>query len=319
MENLSKQYKIIKKGKGAFGTFFNKNYYYLQALKDMTFQIERNDIVGYIGPNGAGKSTTIKLLAGILQPDQGRCIIDGRVPWESRKEHVRNIGVMFGQKSQLLWDLPPIDTYEMLKGIYRLNEAEYQKMLSLLSDMLMLDDLLHKPVRQMSLGQRTRCELAATFIHCPKMVFLDEPTLGLDIEGKKQFHSFIRAINKSLNVTVFVTTHDLDDVESLCNKLIIINEGKLYFNNTMERLYHDYALGSKVYIESKAQQTLTLPPYVTIDSVKGQTTVVNIDPSVDVGVAIGVIAQSNSIYSIYAEKPRIEDIILAIYKKMKTG
>ena len=317
VENLSKQYKIIKKGKGILRPFFGNNYYYLQALKEITFKIEKNDIVGYIGPNGAGKSTTIKLLAGILQPDEGRCVIDGRVPWEARKEYVRTIGVMFGQKSQLLWDLPPIDTYEMLAGIYRINKTEYQKMLNLLCNLLDLDSLLYKPVRQMSLGQRMRCELAATFIHCPKIVFLDEPTLGIDIEGKKQFHSFIKTINKSLNVTFFITTHDLNDVESLCNRLIIINEGELYFNNTLERLYSEYAIGSKIYIKSEGQRLLNLPSYVAIDSVKDQVTVVNVDPSVDVGLAISEIAQSNSIYSIYAERPKIENIILAIYKEMR--
>ncbi|WP_187355405.1 ABC transporter ATP-binding protein [Paenibacillus tengchongensis] len=319
VKGLSKKYKVFKrtpkKGIHKFSSLFSKNEFEsVDAIKNLSFTIEKQDIVGYIGPNGAGKSTTIKLLAGILQPDSGTCLVDGEIPWKSRKEYVKNIGVMFGQRSQLLWDLPAKDSFEMLKGIYKLSEAEYNESLALLIRMLSIEELINTPVRQLSLGQRVRCELAATFLHRPKLVFLDEPTIGIDIEMKKKFHNFIKEINEVMGVTIFITTHDLDDIQSLCNKLIIINKGEIYFNDKIDKLFSDYFVEKKVYVELAEDEELVVPPKARINKREGRNVVVVVEDSGIVGNVINSIARDNNILNIYVEKLDIEDIILKIYK-----
>ena len=221
VKHIKKTFKVPIKSDGKFGalkTFFNRKYNYIKAISDISFSIKKGEIVGYIGPNGAGKSTTIKILSGILVPDSGNVVIDKMTPWVDRKKYVSKIGVVFGQRSQLWWDIPAIDSFNLLKDIYKLEDSEYQKTLNELIELLNLKDIINIPVRQLSLGNRMKCEIAASLIHRPKILFLDEPTIGLDAVSKKIVREFIKKINKQNKVTVILTTHDMaQDIRSYFN------------------------------------------------------------------------------------------------------
>ncbi|MBC1333084.1 ABC transporter ATP-binding protein [Listeria booriae] len=286
-------------------------------MKNLSFEVKKGDIIGYIGPNGAGKSTTIKLLAGILYPDSGTCIVDEKSPWVDWKKYVKDIGVMFGQRSQLTWDLPVKDSYDLLRDIYNLREADYTRTLGNLVKKLNLEELLHVPVRQLSLGQRVRCELVATFLHEPKLVFLDEPTIGIDIEMKREFHKFVKEINQELGTTIFITTHDLDDIKSLCNRLLIINKGEIFFNGTLEELFTEFYIEEKIFVELLAGTAYRLPENVRIIEKEGNWLVVSVSEKGMTGKVIKEIVQNNAVVNIYPEQNKIEDIILDIYTQMK--
>ena len=218
LEGVSKTYKIAKRTTGlmsAAKSLFHREFTTVEALKDISFSIGAGEIVGYIGPNGAGKSTTIKIMSGILVPDTGTCTIMGYTPWKNRTDYVKNIGVVFGQRSQLWWDVPVMDSFELLKDIYKVPQQEYKTTIDLLIETLELQDLIHSPVRQLSLGQRMRCEIAASLIHNPKILFLDEPTIGLDAVSKIAVRQFVKLINKEKGVSVILTTHDMNDIGNL--------------------------------------------------------------------------------------------------------
>lgn len=318
VDNLCKEYKI-KKRKEHFWQVTHKES--VKALKGVSFDVDKGDIIGYIGPNGSGKSTTIKLLAGILRPDSGTCEVNGCIPWETRKSYVRNIGVMFGQRSQLLWDLPARDSFIMLKDIYRLKEEEFEKTLAMLIEMLDISELMEKPIRQMSLGQRMKCEFAATFIHNPELVFLDEPTIGMDVEVKDTFRKFILGVNKKLGTTIFITSHDLGDIQAVCNKLLILNKGEVYYKGTVQGLIERNYVKQRIFIEMEKEVEIILPKEVKILHYDRNKYLVEVIENRNVGEIINNIAKNNHIINIYAEKIGLEDIILEIYKdlKPKTG
>lgn len=237
--NLGKSFKVSKRSSGfraALKHFVKRETETIHALKDVSFHIKSGELVGYIGPNGAGKSTTVKIMSGILTPSSGECVIDGKIPYKQRREHVANIGVVFGQRSQLWWDVPVIDSFELLKDIYKINPQDYLKMKTELVEKLDLEDLLNVPVRQLSLGQRMRCEIAASLLHNPPVLFLDEPTIGLDAVSKLAVRKFIRQINENFNTTVILTTHDMDDIEALCHRIIVIGKGTILFDGNIEGL-----------------------------------------------------------------------------------
>ncbi|MBC1284184.1 ATP-binding cassette domain-containing protein [Listeria booriae] len=318
VRNLSKDYKVYKSEGNTFLNLFKKrDYKVVHAVKNLSFDVKKGDIIGYIGPNGAGKSKTIKLLAGILYPDSGTCIVDEKSPWVDRKKYVKDIGVMFGQRSQLTWDLPVKDSYDLLRDIYNLREADYARTLANLVKKLNLEELLHVPVRQLSLGQRVRCELVATFLHEPKLVFLDEPTIGIDIEMKREFHKFVKEINQELGTTIFITTHDLDDIKSLCNRLLIINKGEIFFNGTLEELFTEFYIEEKIFVELLAGTAYRLPENVRIIEKEGNRLVVSVSEKGMTGKMIKEIVQNNAVVNIYPEQNKIEDIILDIYTQMK--
>lgn len=242
-QHISKTYKVSKRDAGfssAFKALFHKEYEYVHALNDVSFTIPDGEMVGYIGPNGAGKSSTIKILSGILTPEEGTCCINGLIPWKNRIEHVKNIGVVFGQRSQLWWDVPVLDSFELLKEIYRISPFTYNQNLEQLCGMLNLSELLKTPVRQLSLGQRMRCELAASLLHDPAILFLDEPTIGLDAVSKLAVRDFILKINKEKNTTVILTTHDMQDIEALTRRIILIGKGRILLDGNIHDIKNGF-------------------------------------------------------------------------------
>ncbi|WMB28733.1 ATP-binding cassette domain-containing protein [Streptococcus didelphis] len=244
VNHISKEFKIAKREAGFISTgksLFKKNYETIRALNDISFQIKEGEIVGYIGPNGAGKSTSIKIMSGILVPDKGHCEINGLVPWKDRKAFVRSIGVVFGQRSQLWWEVPVADSFQPIKDIYDVDDKVYKRQIDLLSEKLSIGDLLKVPVRQLSLGQRMRCEIAASLIHKPSVLFLDEPTIGLDAISKLAVRQFIKEINQEQKTTVILTTHDMQDIEALSSRIILIGKGSILLDGSMETLKEKYS------------------------------------------------------------------------------
>ena len=230
MKGISKTYRVRRREAGlgnAVRSLFSQEYTEIPALKSMSFTIPDGQIVGYIGPNGAGKSTTIKILSGILRPDGGMCSVDGLVPWEDRREHVARLGVVFGQRSQLWWDVPVMESFLLLRDIYRVPEGSFRENLERLTGLLDLEDLVRTPARMLSLGQRMRCEIAAALLPGPQVLFLDEPTIGLDAVSKLKVRSFILEQNRLCGTTVLLTTHDMQDIDALCSRVLLIGKGQL--------------------------------------------------------------------------------------------
>lgn len=264
MEHVCKSYKVAKRNAGlkeACKALFRRETEIINALSDVSFTIEDGEMVGYIGPNGAGKSSTIKILSGILTPESGICLVDGRVPWKDRIRHVRKIGVVFGQRSQLWWDVPVIDSFELLKDIYSISQSEYKNNLEELTERLHLEELLKMPVRQLSLGQRMRCELAASLLHSPRILFLDEPTIGLDAVSKLAVREFILQLNAEHKTTVLLTTHDMQDIEALAKRIILIGRGHVLLDGTvddMRMLISDQASDSLDQITAALYQKLQI-------------------------------------------------------------
>lgn len=244
VKNVKKYYKVAKREKGLSSSLkhlFSRKYDLKRAVDDISFSINEGEIVGFIGPNGAGKSTTIKMLSGILYPDEGEVVIDGFIPYKQRKTFVKNIGVVFGQKSQLNWDLPLIESFELLKYIYKIPQQKYDKNLQKFTELLDMQEFLNQPVRQLSLGQRMRGDIVAALLHSPKIVFFDEPTIGLDVVAKEKIREFVKYMNEMENTTMIFTTHDMQDIEKVCTRLIIIDEGRKIYDGSVEQIKNQYA------------------------------------------------------------------------------
>ena len=228
VRDLTTSYRVSKRAPGAWGSvkgLFKRRYRIVEALRGISFSLERGELLGFIGPNGAGKSTTIKILSGILEPLSGRCEVDGLTPWRDRIRHVARIGVVFGQRTQLWWDLPVADGFDLLRDIYNVPDAQYRRTRNAMVDLMHLERLLDQPVRQLSLGQRMRCEIAAAMLHQPSILFLDEPTIGLDAPSKLAVREFVKTLNRDRGVTVILTTHDMHDIEALAERVIVIGNG----------------------------------------------------------------------------------------------
>ena len=239
MENLCKDFKVLNRHEGLKGSIrdlFSRDYKTISAVKDVSVTVKQGEIVGYLGPNGAGKSTTIKMMTGVLEPTSGTVLVNGLVPYKDRTKNCENIGVVFGQRSQLWWALPLIESFKLLKDIYMVPQKDYDDMIELYRSLVDIEPILHKTVRQMSLGQRTLSDILAAFLHNPGIVFLDEPTIGLDVSMKSKIRDLILGLNKEKNTTVILTTHDMGDVDALCKRIIIIDEGKKIYDNDIEHL-----------------------------------------------------------------------------------
>ncbi len=238
-KHLTRHYKVLNHREGLLGAMkdlFSTDFRMVKAVDDISFDIQAGEIVGYIGPNGAGKSTTIKMMTGILKPSSGELVINGIVPYENRKENVRNMGVIFGQRTQLWWDIPVIESFKILKDIYEIDGSTYRQQLDLFNQLVDLQALYAVPVRKLSLGQRMLCDLAAAFLHNPKIILLDEPTIGLDISVKSKIRAVIRKLNETQNTTILLTTHDLGDVEALCQRLMIVDKGQIIYGGEVNRV-----------------------------------------------------------------------------------
>ena len=239
VRDLTRDYKITKKREGVTGGLIDlikPRKDTLRAVENVGFDIEAGELVGYIGANGAGKSTTIKMLTGILTPTSGKVTVGGLVPWLNRLHYTRHIGAVFGQRTQLWWDLAVVESFRLLQKIYEVDEETYQQQMGVFNELLDLNDYLHQPVRKLSLGQRMRCDLAAALLHKPKVLFLDEPTIGLDVVVKENVRNFLRDIRQNQGVTIILTTHDLGDIEQLCKRIIIIDQGRVHFDGLLEAL-----------------------------------------------------------------------------------
>lgn len=239
MKHIGKEFKVLNRREGLKGSIqdlFSKNYRIVKAVDDISISIMPGEIVGYLGKNGAGKSTTIKIMTGVLEPSQGEILVNGKIPYKNTTENAQNIGVVFGQRSQLWWALPVIESFKILKEIYQISDEEYKKNMECYKSLVGVDDILHKTVRQMSLGQRTLCDILAAFLHNPSVVFLDEPTIGLDVSMKSKIRKLIKDLNQEKKTTVILTTHDMGDVNALCKRIVIIDKGKMIYDNSIENL-----------------------------------------------------------------------------------
>ncbi|MFP7300411.1 ATP-binding cassette domain-containing protein [Neobacillus niacini] len=321
VEGISKSFKVAKRSTGLLQgakSLFYREHSIVDALSDISFSIEPGEIVGYIGPNGAGKSTTIKIMSGILVPDGGKCDIMGYTPWKNRVDYVKNIGVVFGQRSQLWWDVPVIDSFELLKDIYKVPQADYKSTLDLLVETLDLKDIINSPVRQLSLGQRMRCEIAASLIHNPKILFLDEPTIGLDAVSKIAVRQFIKTINQEKGVTVVLTTHDMNDIEALANRVILIGKGSLLYDGKLEELRKRFGTHKTITADYHKNTNRFDIPGTTITHWSSEHAVISIDN--DQTLTSNVITQlSNKVdlIDVTIESQPIEDIIVQLYKEFK--
>lgn len=239
LKSVSKEFKVLNRREGLSGSFkdlFSRNYNFVKAVNDVSFTIGRGEMVGYLGPNGAGKSTTIKMMTGVLEPSSGSIIVNGKVPYKNRIQNAQNIGVVFGQRTQLWWALPMIESLKILKDIYQISDKEYKDQIDLYESIIDIKSLYNKPVREMSLGQRTLCDILAAFLHNPSVIFLDEPTIGLDVSMKAKIRELIKELNTRRNTTVLLTTHDIGDVDALCNRIIIIDKGAVLYDNAASNL-----------------------------------------------------------------------------------
>lgn len=243
VENLTKEFKIYKKQPGFIGTvkgLFSRESEIKKAVDNISFSIAEGEMVGYIGANGAGKSTTIKMMTGILVPTSGKCIVNGIVPYKERQDNAKQIGVVFGQRTQLWWDLPLTETFSILKEIYDVSHSDFKKRMEFFNEVLQINEFIGSPVRTLSLGQRMRADLAAALIHNPKILYLDEPTIGLDVMVKENIRKAIKEINNEFKTTVILTTHDLSDIEELCQRIIIIDKGKAVYDGAIENIKDKY-------------------------------------------------------------------------------
>lgn len=254
VENLSREFKSNKKYpgfRGAIKSFFSNEYEIKKAVQDISFKIDDGEIVGYIGANGAGKSTTIKMMTGILTPTSGKVLVNGTVPYQNREKNAYDIGVVFGQRTQLWWDLPLSETYSLLKEIYSVPDDEFKERMKFLDDVLELTPFMLNPVRNLSLGQRMRADLAAALIHNPKIIYLDEPTIGLDVVVKEKVRDAIKEINRKYNTTVILTTHDLSDIEELCSRIIIIDKGIKIYDGGLKEIKEKYGYITTISLQIK--------------------------------------------------------------------
>jgi ABC-2 type transport system ATP-binding protein len=321
LRNISKSFKVAKRSAGLISSLksvFKRDYTNIQALNEVSFTIERGELLGYIGPNGAGKSTTIKIMSGILVPSSGECVINGLIPWKNRTAHVRDIGVVFGQKTQLWWDVPVIDSFELLRDIYKVPKKEYVRNKDELIEVLGLSDLINTPVRQLSLGQKMRCELAASLLHSPKILFLDEPTIGLDAVSKLAVRKFIKQINKEKGVTVLLTTHDMGDIEELCSRVMLIGKGSLLYDGDISELRRRFETKRILSIDYENCSTPIVfnQSGVELISQSDDAAVISFNPSeVSASTLINQLSSKYSIKDLTVKESSIEEIISNIYKE----
>lgn len=318
LKSINKTFKVAKRNAGfneAVKALFKKEYTYIHALNNVSFNINDGEMVGYIGPNGAGKSSTIKIMSGILTPDSGECVVNGRIPWKDRINHVKEIGVVFGQRSQLWWDVPIVDSFELIKDIYKVDDTSYKKNLNQLKELLNISEIIRTPARQLSLGQRIRCEFAASLLHNPKILFLDEPTIGLDTVSKIAIRKFIKTINKEKGTTVILTTHDMQDIEALTERILLIGKGQILLDGALSDLKKRNSNHKTLVIDYNGK---------AIKMCDGMTIAKSVDEHVEINVNVDVIPVSAAIAHISHQVDVMdlsvvgataEEMVVSLYKE----
>ena len=318
VKNISKEFKVNKRSAGIPGMIANMfvpKFEIKKAVNDLSFTIEKGEMVGFIGPNGAGKSSTIKMLSGILCPDKGSITVGDFVPYKQRKSYVGNIGVVFGQKSQLQWDLPVIDSFELLRAIYRIPEEKYKRNLERFTEMLDMKSFINQPVRQLSLGQRMRSDIVASLLHSPEIVFFDEPTIGVDIIGKETIRIFIKELNEQDKVTMIFTTHDMQDIEQTCKRIIIIDKGSLMYDGSLQEIRSKYGTSRRLIAEFNEDTAVAPIKNVIIEDLKDRKASFTFDNNVvDVNKLMHEVLEKYSVHDVTVAEPEIESIIQKIYK-----
>ena len=317
VENLVKTFEVAERQAGMWGAvrgLVKRTHRTVRALDGVSFELKPGELVGYIGPNGAGKSTTVKTLAGILVPTSGRCEVLGRVPWRERKAHVQQIGVVFGQRTQLWWDLPVVESFDLLRDIYSIPADRYRALRDELTDRLSLANLLDTPVRQLSLGQRMRCDLAASLLHEPPLLFLDEPTIGLDAVSKLAVRDFIQRLNRERGVTVILTTHDMDDIEALCTRVIVIGGGTILSDGTLDALRERVTRERWLLLDLEDPDLELEDPDAELLRRDGHRVTLRFDPSrVSSAQLISRLTARYPIRDLFVQNPPLEEIIARLY------
>ena len=317
-QDICKTYRVAKRQAGfknAVRSLFSREYETIRALDNVSFSIKDGDIIGYIGPNGAGKSTTVKVMCGILTPDCGICRVNGKIPWKERTSHVKDIGVVFGQRSQLWWDVPVIDSFELLRDMYRIDEKRYRRNLDELTYLLDLSELLKTPARNLSLGQRMRCEIAAPLLHEPRGLFLDEPTIGLDAVSKIAVRQFIKKINAEKRTTIVLTTHDMLDIEALTERVLLIGHGKILLDGSLDELKKHTSTDKKITVKYTGCAPSISPGMKLLQS-KGNQLTISLNPHIlPVSDAIAAIAAQTDLLDLSVTDVSTEEVVAALYKE----
>jgi len=314
VKDLSRQFKVAQRTGSFLSHLFNRQFKIIKAVEDINFSVAKGELVGFIGPNGAGKSTTIKMMTGILVPTSGEVRVLGNVPYQKRRANASKIGVVFGQRSQLWWDLPVYDTFLLLKKIYKVSDEIFDRNMKTFEDRLDLDSFYKQPVRQLSLGQRMRADIAASLLHNPDIIFLDEPTIGLDVVVKKQIREFIREINRERNVTVILTTHDMRDIEEICDRIVMIDRGRVVMDMPVSDVRGRLGGTASLIVDFEVEPShLDIPNVSVIDRQGCRWTFSFSSKDMTAGQLISKIASRHNVLDITIKEPEIEDIIREIY------
>ena len=323
VNDLHKDFYVnVSKGSGVTGmvkSLFSREKKTVEAVKGLDFKIEEGEMVGFLGPNGAGKSTTIKMLTGIITPSSGEISVCGLTPCKKRQQNAKNIGVVFGQRTQLWWDLPVKESFLLLKKMYEIKTETYEDNIAYFTDLLEMEDFLDRPVRQLSLGQRMRCDLAAAFLHNPKIIYLDEPTIGLDITSKKRIRECIKETNRKRKTTIILTTHDMADVEQLADRVMVINHGKMIYDGDMTGLQQQYRRSRNVVFTLKDSRVAFTGFMMDNQQIEWQRRaeelILKVPASVSAGEVISMVMAQYPVEDVRIEETPIEDIIEEIYNQ----
>lgn len=319
VKDLRKDFMIAKREtgfKGAIKSLVKREFIKKEAVKGISFSIDEGEMVGYIGPNGAGKSTTIKMLTGILVPSSGEITVNGLVPYEDRQKNAKNIGVVFGQRTQLWWDLPTIESFELLKEIYQVPAKRYKENMDTFIEILGLDEFMNTPVRQLSLGQRMRADIAASLLHDPPILFLDEPTIGLDVVAKEKMRTFIQEINRLRKVTVILTTHDMEDIEKLCKRMVLIDHGQKVYDGDIFEVKERYGKIRTLIVDlEESNRALELTGGEVAKQESNKFYIKFNRNEVSASDLISQITKTHNIRDLTVEEPAIESIISRIYQE----
>jgi ABC-2 type transport system ATP-binding protein len=319
VHDLYKHFKVARHRRGTLGAIRNlisTEYSLVRAVDGISFEIRQGELVGYIGPNGAGKSTTLKMLTGLLAPTRGQLLVNGYMPWRERRQYVGKIGAVFGQRTTLWWDLPVIESLEMLKNIYKISPNRYENNLYEFRKLLELDEFLNSPVRSLSLGQRMRADLCAALLHDPPILFLDEPTIGLDVVAKERIRQFILQINQNHGTTIILTTHDLSDVEKLCERVMIIDKGRLLFDGSLASLRQRFSGARQLTVDFAEDYPDVSVPGAEISSRDGKRVTYQFDRlSLSASELIARVSSRFRIIDLQVREPEIEDTVRRIYEE----